>query len=261
MLLVDSAKTDIETAARVLKEDTNTKAIDKNSNDSVEEVNLSSSGQNINRLFQLALQAAKEHPTPTYITLAKREEILAASVSDIAEKSPMDYTSEQIKRVISDVKTKLKIKEIPPGDVNATYGSVYSFLSSADKADLTQAYQYALDNNTSLKDVNHAAFSLGQARFVEAQIRSGTKYAIYNPEQEPKQESPSVDAQGQSAANASAADENTDYVKSLLEQLKNDQLFITNPFLRTPLLQDVTSALLTRTAPSFLADDISIVTD
>ncbi|MDU0354031.1 hypothetical protein RS130_08870 [Paraglaciecola aquimarina] len=185
--------------------------------------------------------------------------MLSTSVNDIAKKSGHEYTLEQINRVVEDIKKEVNIEEMKLGDVNANAGSVYSFLSSTDKAHLADAYQYALDNNTNLKDVAIAAGSLGRARYVEAKISSGTTYSYYRPEE--KQNADTSDAVDQKETDKTEIAPKTDYFKSLMEQLKKDELFSSNPFLRSTLIQDVSSANLQHTIPLFLKDEITEISD
>jgi hypothetical protein len=219
------------------------------------EVGLSSQGQNLNYLYQRSLSAAKQNPSPVYISVEKRVELLADSVNKIAGQSGYEYTPEQIKRVVEDVAKESNIKELARGDVNANSGSVYAFLSSTDKANLADAYQHALDNNTSLDDVRFAAFSLARTRFIEAKISSGTTWAVYDPDKNAGTiKSEDVE---QAVHDEVPVRAESDYVKSLLEQLKKDELFMSNPFLRMSLLQDVASSQLLNNVPSLLKDKIT----
>jgi hypothetical protein len=231
----------------------------KEGNVNISEVGLSQPGQSLNYLYQLSLSTAKQNPSPVYIGVEKRIELLSASVNDIAKKSGHEYTPEQINRVVEDVKKEINIQEMKPGDVNANAGSVYSFLSSTDKTHLADAYQYALDNHTSLKDVALAAGSLGRARYVEAKISSGTTYSYYRPEE--NQNAGTSDAVDQKETDKTERAPKTDYFKSLMEQLNKDELFVSNPFLRSALIQDVSSANLQHSIPLFLKDKITEIVD
>lgn len=228
------------------------------------EVGLSQQGQNLNYLYRQALRAAKKNPSPVYIGAEKRLELLADSVNKIAGQSGYEYTPEEISRVVDDVIKDLNIKEVPRGDVNANSGSVYAFLNGSDKAKLADAYQYALDNDTSLDDVRLAAFSLARTRFIEAKIRSGTTWAVHLPNEQSAAAKPDDIEKGSSEKVLPEEVFNrpdSDYMKLLLEQLKNRELFQSNPFLQNPLFQEVTSALLLGDVPSFLKGKISPVGD
>lgn len=220
----------------------------------ISNVGLSQQGQNLNYLYQLSLSTAQKNPSPVYIGAEKRIEILANSVNEIARQSGYEYTPEQIKRVVEDVAKGVNITETQPGDVNASSGSVYSFLNSADKAKLADAYQHALDNNTSLDDVRFAAFSLARSRFIEAKINSGTTWAVYDPN-ENVSNIKSEDVE-ELETEKLTIETGSEYVKSLLEQFKEGKLFTSNPYLRTSLFQDVSSSLLMHRLPSFLQEKI-----
>ncbi|MBU1308710.1 MAG: hypothetical protein KKE30_04145, partial [Gammaproteobacteria bacterium] len=196
------------------------------------------------------LSVAKQTPSPVYIDTKKRVELLAASVNEIAAKSGYKYTPDEIKRVVDDIAVDMRIVDIPPGDVNANSGSVYSFLNSDDKEKLADAYQHALDNNTSLEDVGIAAFSLGRARYIEAKINSGTAWAVHEPKANTKNLG-TDDTEALDVKNLSTTTD-SDYVKSLLQQLQKGQLFLTNPYLTTSLFQDVSSSMLLNQLPAFL---------
>lgn len=219
-------------------------------NTSHSDIGLSQKGQSLNSLYQLSLSVAKQTPSPVYIGTKKRVELLAESVNEIAKQSEYKYTPDEIKRVIDDITVDMNIVDIPPGDVNANSGSVYAFLNSDDKKKLADAYQFALDNNTSLDDVRTAAFSLGRARYIEAKINSGTTWAVH----EPKENSKKMETDDAAASDVKNLSPRTDsdYVKSLLEQLHKGQLFLSNPYLRTSLFQDVSSSMLLNQLPAFL---------
>ena len=256
-MLISNEKLNIDTLNTGAKDDLVKKAVSNNKEggDNVSEIDLSRSGQNLSYLYQHSLSTAKQNPSPVYIGADKRIELLAASVNDIAQKSGHEYTPEQIQRVVEDITKEINIRELKAGDVNAAAGSVYSFLSSADKAHLADAYQYALDNNTSLEDVAIAAGSLGRARYVEAKISSGTSYALYVPEE--NQNAGKFSDLDQTEADKTERAPKTDYYKSLIIQLNNDELFASNPFLRSVLIQDVASANLKNSIPLFLKDKIT----
>lgn len=218
-------------------------------------VGLSEQGQHLNSLYQLSLSYAKQNPSPVYIAAEKRVELLANSVNELAKQSGYEYTPEQIKRVVEDVAKETNIRQMPRADVNASSGSVYAFLSSSDKATLADAYQYALDNNTSLDDVRTAAFSLARSRYIEAKINSGTTWAVHNPNENVGDAKPKETEQ--QTVTAGSRNSDSDYIKSLLQQLAKGQLFASNPYLRISLLQDTASAQLNNTLPSFLKEKIS----
>lgn len=67
-------------------------------------------------------------------------------------------------------------------DPNASSGSVYDFLKPDDQQALKKAYNYAVDNGTSLKKVEEAAFYLGVQRHKEARVTSGTEYSQHIPD-------------------------------------------------------------------------------
>lgn len=67
-------------------------------------------------------------------------------------------------------------------DPNASSGSVYDFLKPDDQQALKKAYNYAVENGTSLKKVEEAAFYLGVQRHKEARVASGTEYSQHIPE-------------------------------------------------------------------------------
>ena len=227
----------------------------KEGNAKAAEIGLSQQGQNLNYLYQQSLSSAKQNPSPVYIGAEKRVELLADSVNEIARQSGYEYTAEEIKRVVDDVVKETNLKEIPRGDVNASSGSVYAFLSSTDKANLADAYQHALDNKTSLDDVRFAAFSLARTRFIEAKINSGTTWAVYNPNENAG--TVKSDDVEKAAPEEVPIRSESDYVKSLLEQLEKRELFQSNPFLKSPLFQDVASSQLLHDVPSFLKGKIS----
>lgn len=215
-----------------------------------EEVSVSESGKNINTLFLMSRAALEDYQPPIYLTVEKRLELVKDKVTELAQNLSSGFTDEQISTITNDLKTEFGISELPTPDVNAPSGSVYSFLTDSDRAKLSEAYQYALDNNTSLKDVSYAAFSLGDARFVEAKISSGTIYGVIDTDDSSNEETTEIDDQG--SENESTVREKTDYIKSLLAQLEIGQLFSSNPFLRDSLLQDASAAMLTNTLPEFI---------
>jgi hypothetical protein len=260
-MLINNEKLNIDTPNVGAKDDLvkTSASNNKDVNAKVSEIGLSQSGQNLNYLFQVSLSTAKQNPSPVYIGAEKRVELLSVSVNDIAKKSGHEYTPEQINRVVEDVKKEVNIQEMKPGDASANAGSVYSFLSSTDKANLADAYQYALDNNTSLKDVAIAAGSLGRARYVEAKISSGTTYSYYKPEEQ--QNAGTSDSLDQKETDKTERAPKTDYFKLLMEQLNKDELFASNPFLRSALIQDVSSANLQHSIPFFLKDKITEIAD
>lgn len=104
-----------------------------------------------------------------------------------------------------------------------------------------------------------AAGSLGRARYVEAKISSGTSYAFYVPvENQNAGKSGDFDL---NEADKTESTTKTDYFKSLINQLKNDELFYSNPYLRSSLIQDVTSANLKNNIPLFLSEKMTKVAD
>jgi len=105
-----------------------------------------------------------------------------------------------------------------------------------------------------LDDVRFAAFSLARSRFIEAKINSGTTWAVYDPN-ENVSNIKSEDAE-ELETEKLTIETGSEYVKSLLEQFKEGNLFTSNPYLRTSLFQDVSSSLLMHRLPSFLQEKI-----
>ena len=257
-MLVSNRKLSFETPKPNAPDNAAGAPVNNSKNDAqVAEIGLSQQGQNLNYLYQQSLSSAKQNPSPVYISVDKRVELVTESVNEIAGQSGYEYTPEQIKRVVEDVVKEINIKELPRGDVNAGSGSVYAFLSGTDKATLADAYQHALDNNSSLDDVRFAAFSLARSRFIEAKINSGTTWAVHNPNESTG--TVKSDDVERAAAEEVPIRSGSDYVKSLLEQLKKRGLFQSNPFLQSPLLQDVSSAQLMHKVPSFLSGKVTEV--
>ncbi|MBZ2164269.1 hypothetical protein [Alteromonas stellipolaris] len=204
----------------------------------VNEVDLSQSGHDISRLYQQTLYETQNNPSPIFLTVEKRFELLKNTANEFAARSGIDYTPEQIERVTQDVGKELRIVEIPRGDVHAGGGNVYTFLSQTDKAELSEAYQYALDNDTSLDDVRHGAFALAVTRFREANIAAGVTYAIFD-----KEESDRLLALNrQNESEVTSTEELETSIKTLtdsfVEKLNFGNLFSSNPLLKNLMQQD-----------------------
>ncbi|WP_438864408.1 hypothetical protein [Neptunicella sp.] len=251
-MLIDTDKVTIDSRAIVSKDVIDKEAVGDYQVE-LSEITLSQTGQDINDLYQKVLQVAKEHPSPIYISVDKRFELLEKTASMIAAKSDISYTSEQIHRASQDVGKELNITEIPPGDISAGGGNVFSFLSQEDKTRLGEAYQHALDNNSDLKDVNTVAFTLAIAKFREEKIASGTIYGTFSKEEREslyelnnKLEAPSDEIK----------QSGRDFVEVLKSELEGNDLFSSNPFLKTLIQRDSIFDILEARDPDYFNKNI-----
>ncbi|SFC38658.1 hypothetical protein [Pseudoalteromonas denitrificans] len=113
------------------------------------------------------------------LSVEKHTEILNKIVQDTAQGSGVKYSEKQISRVVSDLKKDLNIESSfdKSGDISSR--SLFSFLSSSDRKEIDKAYQYAIDNGTSLEDVGLASWSLGHQRKEEAMRANGTGITMH----------------------------------------------------------------------------------
>lgn len=151
-------------------------------------------------------------------------------------KSGVEYSPKQLDRVVQDIGKELNIVALPPGDIQAGSGIVTSFLTQNDKVQLSNAYQYALDNGTSLKDVGLGAFTLSVARFREAKVASGTIFGTFD-----KEESDRLYALNHKD-DAETLNQQEHTKKSLtstfIEKLEKNDLFSANPILKKLMQQE-----------------------
>jgi hypothetical protein len=88
-------------------------------------------------------------------------------ISEIAQKAQQEDLPRYLKPVTGYV------------DPYAKSGSTFDYLKASDQTALREAYDYAIENGTSLEAVNEAAFYLGSQRLQERQIAGGTQYAFH----------------------------------------------------------------------------------
>lgn len=252
-MIILTDKVDVETLRNSNKTSISSPDSEQNSvvDTEASDVGLSQQAQNLSYLYQQSLRFATQHTPPVYLGFEKRIEAITAAVHKLAAQSGFEYSAEQVKRVVNDVVKETHITALPPANVNAGRGSVYSFLAKTDQEHLANAYQHALDNNTSLDDVRFAAFSLARARYIEAKINAGTSWAVHSPKE--NSETQLSDEAFSTKLEPTHRNSGSDYVKTLRQQLQNGELFQSNPYLKSLLIQDVTQALLMNRLADFLS--------
>lgn len=189
-------------------------------------VSLSDLSKARNNIYEKSLSRAKENKIPTYLTLDKRAEMLSGMVKNIVNETGSPFSDDEVKKVVGDLKTELNIKDFPKPNFSDSCINTISFLKEEDKVALGKAYDYALNNGTSVHDVDFTASALSYQREIEEMQNQGIKYKKFNPETDGGILEPGALGNG-----VGAVHHENKYVSDLRDQLDDNTLFSTNPYL------------------------------
>lgn len=111
----------------------------------------------------------KENPLPRYFSTSTHNSRVLELAQAFGHELGVELNASDIDHMVN---THAKQKPILSFDS----GNVFDFLKESDRLELEKAHQHAVENNTSLKDVNTAAFEMGIQRRRQAMEAQGTRF-------------------------------------------------------------------------------------
>jgi len=193
-------------------------------------VSLSDLSKARNNIYEKSLSRAEKNKIPTYLTLEKRTEMLSGMVKNIVKEAGSPFSDDEVKKLVGDLKIELNIKDFSKPNFSAPSVNRLSFLKEDDKIALGEAYDYALNNGTSIHDVDFTASALSRQREIEAMRSQGIMHKKFNPDTDGGILDPSSLGRG-----VGSVHHETKYVSDLRAQLDDNSLFSTNPHLDNDL--------------------------
>lgn len=112
----------------------------------------------------------RDNPLPRYFSNQTHNDRVASKAQSLSDELGIQLDDSDIEYL---VESNAKRSSRPSIDS----GNVFDFLTESDRRELEEAHKFALENGTSLDDVEHTAFELGVKRRREAMEAQGTRFA------------------------------------------------------------------------------------
>lgn len=112
----------------------------------------------------------RENPLPRYFSNQTHNDRVASKAQSLSDELGIQLDDSDIEYL---VESNAKQSSRPSID----NGNVFDFLTESDRRELEEAHKFALENGTSLDDVEHTAFEVGVKRRREAMEAQGTRFA------------------------------------------------------------------------------------
>lgn len=111
----------------------------------------------------------KDNPLPRYFSNSTHNDRVAEKAQGFGQQLGVELDADDIDYLVT-----AHAKQAP--NLSFDSGNVFDFLRESDRLELEKAHQYAVENDTSLKDVEHAAFEMGVKLRRQAMEANGTRF-------------------------------------------------------------------------------------
>lgn len=111
----------------------------------------------------------KDNPLPRYFSNSTHNDRVAEKAQAFGQELGVELDADDIDHLVT-----AHAKQKP--NLSFDSGNVFDFLRESDRLELEKAHQYAAENDTSLKDVEKAAFEMGVKLRRQAMEANGTRF-------------------------------------------------------------------------------------
>lgn len=212
--------------------DNDVKSINKTESESQQSVknqdtlHISKKAQSMSYLFMEASLYVAANKVPRYMPIERNQAVLDQAIDKVKDRAGDDFDEYTLKKMLiseQDILTEIKTF----ADFEPFSGNIYDFLTQDERNTIALAYDYAIDHDQNLRDVETGAAFIAIERNHSMMRNKGIIMPVHV-QTEPLDEHPFYDPK--------LDDVNKPTTRDLLrEKLLSGDLFKDNPFLDTPL--------------------------
>ena len=186
---------------------------------------ISTAGRSLSRAAQDASDFLRDKLAPNYLPLSRNQELLEQAINFATAELNTDIDRQALREAL---RLEYNIHSSPPApNPSANSGNVFDFLTASDRDILEQAYDFAIENNLDLENVELATGLVAIDRRRQAAEASGTTYLVH----EPTDKAGKFVPQSASKSNLENTPVNPNPQQDLVERFQSGKLFSNNPFL------------------------------